>query len=68
MLIVRAKSVEEYLDKYYKQNRYKGRGEEYAKVLLNSYKSEYKERGYVCTSHHDNVTGKLIAWPKYPNK
>ena len=66
MLIVKAKSVEDYLDRYYKKSRYTGRGKEYAQVLLTSYQEEFERRGFVCTSHHDNVTGELIAWPTYP--
>jgi len=66
--IVQATSIQDYLDKYYKRDRYTGRGEEYAKVLLTSYQEEYAARGYICTSHHDNVTGEMIAWPYYPNQ
>ena len=66
MQIVKARSVEDYLKKYYKRDRYTGRGKEYAQSLLESYQEEYEKRGYVCTSHHDNVTGEFIAWPMYP--
>lgn len=66
MKVVKAKSVEDYLDKYYKKSRYKERGKEYEKVLLKSYKEEFARRGFVCTSHHENVTGEMIAWPYYP--
>ena len=66
MLIVKAKSVKDYLNKYYKKSRYTGRGKDYAKILFASYQEEYAERGFVCTSHHDNVTGEFIAWPMYP--
>jgi hypothetical protein len=61
-LVTDVKTVEEYLNRYYKPDRYKGRGEEYEKILLESYKKEFKEKGYVCTSHHDNVTGKFICF------
>lgn len=60
MLIVKAKSVKDYLDRYYKKSRM-------TPTLLDSYQKEYAERGFVCTSHHDNVTGEFIAWPEYPN-
>jgi len=59
MLIVKAKSVKDYLDKYYKKSRM-------TPTMLDSYEQEYKARGYVCTSHHDNTTGEFIAWPYYP--
>lgn len=65
MLIVEANSVEDYLDKYYKKDRYTGRGKQYASDLLKSYQDDYNTNGYVCTSHHDNITGELIAWPHY---
>ncbi|MCK4328772.1 hypothetical protein KAX02_02910 [candidate division WOR-3 bacterium] len=67
MQIVKAKSVEDYLNRYYKRDRYTGRGKEYAQSVLVSYQEEYARRGYVVTSHHDNTTGELIAWPFYPN-
>lgn len=55
------KSVEEILDRYYKPDRYKGRGEEYASVLLDSYKKEMAEKGQVSISKHDNVTGQFLT-------
>lgn len=60
MKIVQATSVQDYLDKYYKKNRM-------TPTMLASYQAEYAARGYVCTSHHDNVTGEGIAWPYYPH-
>jgi hypothetical protein len=60
MLIVEAKSVKDYLERYYKKSRM-------TDTMLESYEEEYAERGFVCTSHHDNVTGEMIAWPYYPN-
>ena len=53
-------TVAEYLDRYYKPNRYKGRGEEYEKVLLKSYTKEFEENGWCGTSRHDNVVGVWI--------
>lgn len=59
MRIVKASSVEDYLDRYYKKSRM-------TPTLLQSYREEFERNGYVCTSHHDNVTGEFIAWPHYP--
>jgi len=59
--IVKADSVKDYLDRYYKKNRK-------TDTLLDSYEKEYEGKGYVCTSHHDNVTGEFIAWPYYPER
>lgn len=61
MKIVEAKSVKDYLERYYKKARM-------TDTLLESYEEEYAEYGYVCTSHHDNIIGEFIAWPKYPNR
>lgn len=58
--IVEADSVADYLQKYYKKARM-------TDTLLESYEEEFKKYDYVCTSHHDNVTGEFIAWPFYPN-
>ena len=60
MRIVEAKSVKDYLKRYYKKSRM-------ADTMLESYEEEYKRYGYACTSHHDNVTGEFIAWPHYPD-
>ena len=60
MRIVKAKSVKDYLDKYYKKSRM-------TDTMLESYEEEYAARSFVCTSHHNNVTGEMIAWPYYPN-
>ncbi len=68
MKIVTATSVKDYLDRYYKKDRYTGRGKEYAAALLSSYEADYKQYGYVCTSHHDNTVGEFIAWPFYGNR
>lgn len=65
--LVSADSVEDYLDRYYKHDRYKGRGSEYASYLLDDYRSIFAERGYIMTSHFDNVTGADIFWPSMPD-
>jgi hypothetical protein len=57
--LVEAKSIEDYLEKYYKKSRF-------TDTLIETYKTEFNEYGYVCTSHHDNVTGEFICWPKHP--
>jgi len=57
--IVEAKSVKDYLERYYKKSRF-------TPTLLETYQKEFKEDGYVCTSHFDNVVGEFIAWPFYP--
>jgi len=56
--IVKAKSVKDYLNKYYKKDRM-------TSTLLSQYESEYKKYSFVCTSRHDNNLGEFIAWPHY---
>ncbi|MBU8901709.1 MAG: hypothetical protein KOO69_03130 [Victivallales bacterium] len=59
---VSAESVQNFLDRYYKHDRYKGRGEEYSAHLLASYEREFAERGFCTISLHDNVIGKHISF------
>jgi len=59
---VYALSVSDFLDRYYKPDRYKGRGEEYAKCLLASHEANYERDGYDIISHHDSVTGNVVAY------
>lgn len=55
------KTVRGFLKKYYKLDRYIGRGEEYAATLLTHYLQDFKMDGFVVISHHDSVTGKVVA-------
>lgn len=57
--VVEAKSVSDYLDRYYKRERR-------SPILLDKYEEEYIREGYVHTSHHDNVIGAHIYWPNLP--
>lgn len=59
---VGAESVADFLAKYYKQERYTGRGESYAKCLLESYEREFKMLGYTHISKHDSATGSNVAY------
>lgn len=54
-------SVAEFLDKYYKPERYTGRGEDYADTLLTSYQRRLAKNGYCFMSHHDSVNGRVNA-------
>lgn len=54
-------SVEEFLSRYYKAERYTGRGADYAALLLASYNREMSERGYCFISSHDSVTGRTVS-------
>ena len=59
---VKAKSVEDFLDKYYKPDRYTKRGIQYALSLLESYKESFIKNGYCLISHHDSVTGEIVSF------
>jgi hypothetical protein len=59
--IVKARSVADYLRKYYKKDRM-------TTTLQASYEEKLKKWGFVCTGHYDNVTGEFIAWPHYPER
>jgi hypothetical protein len=61
---VPAESVADFLARYYRADRYTGRGEDYAAVLLASYTREASEDGVCAISHHDSRTGEIVAW--YP--
>jgi len=56
------KTVAEFLARYYKKDRYTGRGEEYAAGLLASYQDDFNTLGVCWASHHDNVTGEIVAF------
>lgn len=60
--IVEAESVSDYLKRYYKPDRLASTGFE---VLCRAYEIQLEVYGFVVTSHYDNVTGGLIAWPHF---
>lgn len=59
---VPAASVEDFLSRYYKADRYTGRGEEYAAVLLDSCRADYEKFGVCWCSHFDSVNGQVCAF------
>ena len=59
---VKAESIEYFLDEFYKHSRYKGRGEEYAKNILNNYKETFKKDGYVIIPKHESTRGVVISY------
>jgi hypothetical protein len=50
-------TVKDFLDTYYRRDRYRGRGEDYAASLLASAQRRFEEHGYTLISRHDSVTG-----------
>jgi hypothetical protein len=61
-IITDCKDVEEFAYKYRKPDRFTGRGEDYAKCIMESHERDLKERGYTSISQHDNLTGKFITY------
>lgn len=59
---VGATSLEDFMSRYYKLDRYTGRGEEYAAGLLSSYQVELEQNGIVFITHHDSVTGECVSY------
>ena len=65
---VPAKSIEDFLNRYYKHDRFRGQGDKYARELIKSHQSDFEEDGYDIISHHDSVTGRIVAYYGPPNK
>jgi hypothetical protein len=56
------KDVNEFAHKYRKPDRFTGRGEEHEKALMQNHIDDIAKRGYTTISHHDNVTGSIVAY------
>lgn len=59
---VKAEGIADFLARYYKPDRYTGPGDEYAKTLLKSHEADFNSAGVDIISHHDSVTGKIVAY------
>jgi len=59
---VSATSIKDFLARYYKPDRYTGRGEEYARILEASHQADFDRDGYDIISHYDSVTGQVVAY------
>ena len=57
-------TVEEFLRRYYKPDRYTGRGAEYAACVLKSHTEHLQRHGYDLISRHESVTGQVVTF--YP--
>ncbi len=58
--------LKSFLEKYYKHERYQGRGEEYADNLFRSHRMDLLRYGCDWISHHESVTGKIVSF--YPKR
>ena len=64
---VQATSVEDFLDKYYKHDRYKGRngliwGNDYSNPILKTAINDFLEYGWCIISKHDSNTGRVVSF------
>jgi hypothetical protein len=56
------KDVYEFAYKYRKADRFTGRGKENEQAIINSHLADIARLGYTTISHHDNNTGKIVAY------
>ena len=55
-------SISEFCNRYYKDNRYNGRGKEYAACCLKSNIEHFNKYGYTFITHHDSRTGEVVSY------
>lgn len=60
--VVPAASVEDFRQRYTKPDRYTQRGPEYVAAVLQSARQELEKNGYTIISHHDSITGEVVAY------
>ena len=66
MIVTDVETVEQFLEKYYRRDRYHGRGKEYAAGLLKSHQKYFEEHGYDLISRHDSTMGQAVWFGKMP--
>lgn len=59
---VDAESLEDFCSRYYKPDRYTGRGQNYAAAVLESQRRDMAVLGFVLITRHDSITGKNVVW------
>jgi hypothetical protein len=55
-------TVAQFLDRFYKPDRYTGRGPDYAATLLASHEDDFIKDGYDLISHFDSMTGETVVF------
>lgn len=60
--VTNVKTVVEFLDRYYKKDRYTGRGKEYAAIVLKSHEETFEMHGVDWISKFESVTGEVVAF------
>lgn len=59
-----ATSLDDFLERFYKHERYRGRGEDYAAAVRAQCEEELHREGFTFITRHSSVTGKTAAY--YP--
>jgi phage terminase small subunit len=59
-------TIEEFCNRYYKYNSFKGRGKEHMEYVIKSDYEEIKRFGYCMITHHDSITGEIVTF--YPKE
>lgn len=59
---VEADSIEDFLKKYTKHNKYEEPIKGYVECRIKSFYEEFKKHGFCFITHHDSVTGEIVAY------
>lgn len=59
---VQAESVEDFRQRYTKPERYQKRGTDYVPAVVQSAYEDMERYGFTIISHHDSVTGDVVAY------
>jgi len=58
---VTAKSVDDFIDRYYRHDRLGGRGAEYEAIVRQSHREYFEKYGYDIISRYESMTGEVVA-------
>ena len=62
---VPASNVQDFLQRYSKPKAHALRGSEHVALRIKSYQRELQQYGFCFITHHDSVTGEIVAY--YPD-
>lgn len=60
LIAIGCTDIADFLDTYYRHDRYKGRGEEYAAAVLSSAQKSVEQHGHTLISRHDSTLGQAV--------
>lgn len=55
-------TIEEFCNRYYKPDRFKNRGQQYMECVIKSDYEDMEKYGYCIITHHDSITGDVVAF------